>query len=306
MSTAGQDILVLGATGRVGGATLCALVEAGHAPTALVRTPERVDALPAPAPCRIGDLTDRAGLADSLQGIDAMLLCSGHEPAMLDVQLGALAAAEAAGVRRVVKISGSPASSFEGTPSAVVAQHLEIEAAVRRSGLEFTFIRPNAFTQLLAGYAAEIAGGRLPLAFGTAAVSWVDVVDVGAVAAAALASKAPLPDVIDVTGPEALTGADLAAAVAAFTGSPVEYVALSDEQSRERVRALGAPDWLVEHVGTIFALLRDRDGGRVTDAVEEWCGRPATSVAGVLAREASELGIRAALSAVNYEGGSNE
>lgn len=306
MSAPTQDILVIGATGRVGGATLRALVESGHAPTALVRGPERVEALPVPASCRIGDLADRASLADSMQGMDAMLLCSGHEPAMLEVQLGALAAAESVGMRRIVKISGSPASSFEGTPSAVVAQHLEIEAAVRRSGLEFTFIRPNAFTQLLAGYAGEIANGRLPLAFGAASVSWVDVVDVGAVAAAALRTDGPLPDVIDVTGPEALTGAELAAILADFTGTAVEYVELSDEQNRDRVRAVGAPDWLVEHVGTIFSLLRDRDGDRVTEAVEEWCGRPATSVAEVLAREGTELGIRAALSAVKNEGGSNE
>ncbi len=284
-------VLVAGATGRIGGATLEALLDAGHDPIAMLRSPQRAASLPRAAASRIADLSDPAGLADALTSVDALLLCSGHAPTMLEHQLNAISAAREAGVRRIVKISTSPASAFEGTPAMVAAQHLELEAALTASGIEHTNIRPNAFAQLIGGFASSIAGGEIALTLADQAISWVDAHDVGAVAAAALLTDRPLPPYIEVTGPQALTGAALAEILSAFTGHPVVFRPISDEENRARLMAAGAPEWLVEHVIVIFSLLRDRDGDRVTEAVQEWAGRPAASVTEVLARDGDRLGI---------------
>lgn len=283
--------MVVGATGRIGAATLDALVEAGEEPTALVRAPARAAALEHQVDVRVGDLADASSLDEAFASIDALLLCSSHEPNMLQLQLNAIDAARRSGVRRVVKISASPASIFPGTPSVAAAQHLELEGALSATGMEWTAIRPNAFIQLLATFKSEIAEGRLPLTLGDAAVSWVDTRDVGAVAARALAADGPLPPIVEVTGPAAVTGEELAGIVSESLGRAVEYQPLSDPEQRAALTERGAPPWLIEHVITIFGLLRDRDGDRVTRNVEHWTGRAATGAAQVLARDAHKLGL---------------
>lgn len=289
--------LVAGATGRIGGATLAALVDADQDPIAMLRSPERADALPHPVRWRVGDLADPESLAGALDSVHTLLLCSGHAPAMGELQLNAVAAARRAGVRRIVKVSTSPASAFEGTPARVAAEHLEVEAALADSGIEHTNIRPNAFAQLIGGFAQGIARGELELTLADAAISWVDAMDVGAVAAAALLAEGPLPTHIEVTGPAPLSGDQLAGILTEVTGRPVSYRSISDEENRARLLAAGAPEWLVDHVITIFALLRERDGDRVTDAVHKWTGRPATSMAELLVRDERQLGIAAAVAA---------
>ncbi len=287
--------VVAGATGRIGGATLAALIEADREPIALLRSPGRAPALPHPVDWRLGDLADPRSLADAFESVHTLLLCSGHAPTMAELQLNAIAAARNAGVQRIVKISTSPASAFAGTPSQVAAQHLEVEAALAASGIEHANIRPNAFAQLIGGFAQGIARGELELTLADAAVSWVDAMDVGRVAAAAIVADGPLPTHIEVTGPQALSGDQLAELLTQATGRPVTYRPISDDRNRARLLAAGAPEWLAEHVITIFALLRDRDGDRVTDAVHEWTGRPATTMAEVLARDEGHLGITAAV-----------
>lgn len=286
-----MSTLVTGATGRIGGATVEALVALGHQPIALVRAPDRVNALRHPIPSRVGDLADPAALTRAVSDVDSVLLCSGHAPNMQELQLNLIAAARRSGVRRIVKISTSPASAFPGTPSAVAAQHLELEAALAESGIEHTNLRPNAFTQLLGGFAPSLARGELSLTLGEASLSWVDARDVGAVAAAALLADGPLPHHIEVTGPEALTGHRLAQILGEAIGRRVEYKPISDEENRRRLLAAGAPAWLAEHVVVIFSLLRDHGGHQVTDAVLRWVGRPATPVHEVVAREGKALGI---------------
>ncbi|MFZ0043529.1 MAG: NAD(P)H-binding protein, partial [Solirubrobacteraceae bacterium] len=270
-------------------------------PVALVRSPERTAALAHPVDSRVGDLADPRSLIDAFESVQTLLVCSGHAPTMAELQLNAIAAARQAGVQRIVKISTSPASAFPGTPSRVAAQHLEIETALAASGIAHTNIRPNAFAQLIGGFAQGIARGELELTLADAAVSWVDAMDVGKVAAAALTADGPLPTHIEVTGPQALSGDQLAELLTQTTGRPVTYRPISDERNRARLLAAGTPEWLVEHVTTIFGLLRDRDGDRVTDAVREWTGRPATTMAEVLARDEGQLGIAAAVTAGESE-----
>jgi uncharacterized protein YbjT (DUF2867 family) len=277
-------ILVTGASGRIGGSTLRALTQLGEPAIALVRGSDRARSLPAEVEHRFGDLADRASLRRAFSGIERLLLCSGHAPDMRELQLNAIDVAREAGVSRIVKISASPATAFAGTPSAVAAQHLEVERALATSGIESTNIRPNAFAQMLYAQGSALATGRLELALGASAVSWVDAEDVGAVAAAALLTGDGLPVCVEVTGPEALDGNALARILSQVSDLTIVYEAISDDESRARLAAAGLPGWLVEHIVVVFSLLRD-DGERVTDQIERWTGRVGTPVSEVLARE---------------------
>ncbi len=111
-------------------------------------------------------------------------------------------------------------------------------------------------------------------ATGNGRVGFVDAEDIAAVAVHALTAEPALNTDLVLTGPQALSYDDIAAAVAETTGRPVTHLRLTTAQLRER---------LAEHLPAEFAeLLADLDtaiaGGaedRVTDTVERVTGRPA-------------------------------
>ncbi|MHB8692546.1 MAG: NmrA family NAD(P)-binding protein [Solirubrobacteraceae bacterium] len=287
-------ILVGGATGRVGGAALSALLAEGVDAVALIRSEERRAALRAGVErARVADFAEAASLDRAFSGAGRLLVCSAHGPAMEDQQVGAVRAAARAGVRRVVKISASPASIFPGTPAEAAAAHLAVEELLRAAVPEPVAIRPNAFMQVLLGYAQQLPTGVVRAPLGEAAVSWVDAANVGQVAAALLlADEAPEP-IVEVTGPQALTMAQVCDAMAQVTGRPVAYEAVSDDAAREGMTAGGASPWFADHVLSVFGLFRARDAGHVTDAVTRYTGRPATTVAQFFGTYAHVLGAGA-------------
>lgn len=266
-------ILVTGATGTIGGAALAALQSAGARPVAFVRDPERAaPVLGADTPMRTGDLREQSSLAAALDGIDAVLLCSGHEPSMVDDQLTAVRAIAAADVRRIVKISGGPVSVRPGSPARNGRDHLAVEEALRATERETVAVRPNVFMQNFLGQADAIARGALPGPDG-ARVSFVDAGDVGRVAAAALlAERAPEP-VLEVTGPAALTWFDVARAFTAVLGREVRHHPVEPEALREAMVAMGRPEWLAEHTAELAGLMREPKAAEVTGTVLRVTGR---------------------------------
>lgn len=280
-----EVIGVCGARGQVGSATMAALHAAGERPVALVRSDEAAAEIAGPSvEVRIADFLDPAQLRGGLDGLDRVLLCSSHGPMMATAQVNVIEAAVSADVRRIVKISASPASIFPGTPAAAAADHLMIEERLRATELENVAIRPNAFAQGIIAWAGPIEAGTLPLPLGDATLSWVDVGDVGAVAAKLLLLDELVEEVVTVTGPERLSGEELADLLSELLGHKVRYQPLDDQQLREKLLSSGASEWLADHVVSIFALLRERDGGEVSDAVERYVNRPATPLRSVLPR----------------------
>ncbi len=271
--------LVIGATGTVGGATFSALREAGAEPIAFVRDRGRAAGLLGErVPLRVGDLEEEATLRDALEGMEAVLLCTGHDPAMRDQQLHAVRAIEASEVRRVVKISGSPVSVSPDSPAGTGRDHYAVEEALRASGRDVIAVRPNAFMQNFLEQSAAIAHGALPGPDGEPRVSFVDAGDIGRVAAAALlAAEAPAP-VLEVTGPEALSLFDVAETMSTVLGRTVTHYPASPELARQGLLAMGRPEWLVEHLLELGALMREPKAAEVTDTVQQLTGQPARSL----------------------------
>ena len=165
-------ILVIGATGTVGGATMRALRAGGADAIAFVRDPQRAaQALGEDASLLVGDLGDEASVLAALDGIDGVLLCSGHDPAMRQQQLTAVRAIAASDARRVVKISGSPVSVRADSPARTGRDHAVVEEALRATGRETVAIRPNTFTQNFLDQAPAVAHGALPAPAGEPRVS---------------------------------------------------------------------------------------------------------------------------------------
>ncbi|MEN3540108.1 NAD(P)H-binding protein [Microbispora sp. ZYX-F-249] len=215
-------IVVTGATGNVGGRLVALLAAAGERVTAVSR---RAAALPEGVRHVRADLEDPAGLKDALDGADALfLLVAGQDPqAILD-------AARAGGVRRVVLLSSQGAGTrpqFYGHPAA-------FEDAVRRSGLEWTILRPGGFHSNAYAWAESVRGGRTIAApFGDVGLPTVDPDDIAEVAAAVLREDGHAGRVYELTGPAPTTPRERAAAIGDALGTPVRFT----EQTREEARA---------------------------------------------------------------------
>jgi uncharacterized protein YbjT (DUF2867 family) len=275
----GISILVVGATGTVGGATLDALRASGAEPVAFVRQAERAATVIGDlTPFRVGDLADEGSVRAALEGVDAVPLCLAHGPAMREQHLGAVRAIEASDVGRVVKISGSPVSLRTDSPASTGRDHFEVEQALRAIGPVTVAIRPNPFMQNFLEQAPLAAHGVLPGLAGEPRVSFVDARDIGRVAAAALLSEEPPEPVLQVTGPEALTWFDVAGTVTAVLGRSITHYPSPPEVIRQALLEMGRPAWLVEHMLELGALMRKPKAAEVTDVVERTTGQPATTL----------------------------
>ena len=232
-------ILVLGATGRVGGAALRHLTSAGTDLELLggTRRPQAADEL-----ARFGvrpvalDLDDAASVEAAVQGVNALLLVTGYSVEMLRQSKRILDAARRAGVRHVVHVGAS------GHPTAEVAHwgwHRMVEAYIEQLGFTYTHLQPEAFMQNLTGF-GWLKPGALTNLIGAARWSWVDAEDVGALAGAALLKPGLHAGRIYRLGYDQATMAELAEALARLAGTPVTLSEMDPAEFYEAAVASGA------------------------------------------------------------------
>jgi uncharacterized protein YbjT (DUF2867 family) len=118
-------------------------------------------------------------------------------------------------------------------------------------------------------------------------VSFIDAGDIGRVAAEALtADQTPAP-VLEVTGPEALTWFEVAELMSDVLGRTITHVPTPTDTLAQGMRALGRPEWLVEHVVELAVLMSEPKAAEVTDTVEDVTGRPPRSLTEFLTDDAS-------------------
>jgi uncharacterized protein YbjT (DUF2867 family) len=273
-------ILITGATGTIG-RELCDLVAAsGARARAMTRRPEQAAAGPrAPGAGAIewvhGDLSAPDTLPRALDGVERAFLLSAAEPRQAELEERFIAAARAAGVAHVVKLSALGAAP--DAPFAGGRLHARIERALERSGLAFTHLRPHTLMQNLLRSAALIRDqGKLVAPMGAARISLIDARDVAAVAAAVLREGSRhAGKCYELTGPEALSYAIVAADLGAAAGHAVTYVDVPPAAARQAMLQRALPAWLVDNILDLHACFRDGQWSEIKPATRELLGRPA-------------------------------
>jgi uncharacterized protein YbjT (DUF2867 family) len=268
-------ILVTGASGTNGSAVLRTLAARGVKARALVRTPSKAKDLEAAGvPLVQGDLSDRASLDRAMNGATAVFALAPVHPDADHWFDNLFAAAQAAGVRHVVKYSGlgaSPAASNE-----IMRQHGRSDDRLIASGLSYTILRPNSFYQNLLWHAESIKSqGRFFLPMGDARQSCLDVRDIAEVAALALTDPAHAGRVYDLTGPGALAFPDVAATLSNVLGRPVAYVPVPVEAAVQGMLAGEMPAWNAREVGELLKAFQEPQYAAVNDTLPRLLGRPA-------------------------------
>lgn len=273
-----MTIGISGAAGQLGRATTDLLLERVE-PGELVlvtRDPGQLDAYAAQgANVRQGDFDDPEGLREAYRGVDRLLLISGADVGRRVAQhTEAIAAAKDAGVGRIAYTG--IVNPTEANSAAAAPEHRGTEEALLASGLEWTMLRNGIYGDLTAqGLTQSIAAGRHVYNSGDGRTSYVARADCAAAAAVVLSEDGHANRAYDITGPEALSGADLAALASELSGTPVEAVAVDDETFVGiLVEYAGLPEPVAQFIASFGRASREGQLATVSNAVEELTGSP--------------------------------
>lgn len=273
-------ILVTGATGSNGSELLKLLSARGVPARAMVRSadkPGAIGGLPG-IEAVAGDFDDAASLDRVLRGIERAFLLTNSTDRAEAQQMAFVAAAKRAGVRHIVKLSQFAAD--EASPVRFLRYHAAVERAIRDTGMDYTFLRPNLFMQGLLGFAPTMeAEGRFYAAAGEAKVSIVDVRDNAAAAAAALTGDGHARKTYTLTGPEALSHAEIAATLSAALGRTVAFVDVPPTAMREALSHTPMPAWQADGLIEDYAHYHRGEAAAVTSGVQDATGKPPRSFA---------------------------
>ncbi len=281
-------ILVTGATGLNGKELLSRLSAIGVRARALVRSMAKADGLVSLPGVEIvaSDMARPETLAEALRGVDRAMLISSSDPMMFEVQSNFIDAARKAGVKHVVKLSGIMPEL--DSPFRFARMHAEIEHKLEDSGLAYTHLRAGEFMPAyFRQVPAMIGKGMFFLPMEDAKIASVDVGDIAEVAALTLTSPGHEGKTYPLTGPEALTMAEVAQKISTVTGKTIRYVNVAPEDAKKAQLAAGQPAYMVDALAELFAERRKGKESQVSSVVQTLLGRSATSFDEFAARHAA-------------------
>lgn len=251
-------VLVLGGTGKTGRRIAAGLEAKG--------VTVRIGSRGATPPF---DWNDERGWDACLAGMDAVYISYAPDLAMpgaADAIQALVDRARSAGLERLVLLSG------RGEPEARACEQI-----VAESGLEWTVVRASWFLQNFSegAFTEMILSGRITLPAGDVPEPFVDVDDIAEIAIAALSETGHAERIYEVTGPRALTFAEVASELSDVIGRDIAYVEVPHEAFIGEVKRSGAPhevSWMLDY---LFSTVLDGRNARVVDGVEQALGRPA-------------------------------
>jgi len=263
-----ERILITGATGNVGRATIDAL------PTdtdiiAAVRDPERTQGFPANVTSVRFDFTDPTTFEGALEGVEQLLLV--RPPQLSNISRDMVPFLEAARGRHIVFLSVMGAESVSFIPHAKVEAHI-----TDMDDTPWTFLRPGFFFQnLTTTHAADIRDhDEIFIPAGNGTTSFIDVADIGAVAAKTLTEPGHTGKAYTLTGDDALTYDEVAEILTDVLGREITYSRPNPLRFAWREWRNGTPlPYVMVMVGIYMPTLLGRTGA-LTDTTEQLLGRP--------------------------------
>ncbi len=257
-----DTILVTGAAGQLGQRVVHHLLETYKVPTsriiAATRDPSKLADLAAKGVAtRKADFDDAAGLVSAFEGAGTVLIISTDALAVpgqrLKQHTAAVNAAAKAGVKHVAYTSmPSPDKSLV----TFAPDHLGTENAIKASGLPYTILRDAwYFDNFMMSLPHNLEGGKWYTATKGGKVPYITREDCALAIAAALVGK-PENKTYTLTGSTSYSIADVASAVTAITGRPLEVIDVTDEQLSAGLTGAGLPSFVVDMLVSADANIR--------------------------------------------------
>jgi len=177
-------------------------------------------------------------------------------------------AAKRLGTSHVVKFSALGADP--NSAMTLGRWHGKTQKQLEESGMAFTHLQPNVFTQNMLGFAESIATqGVFYLPMKDGKVSMVDVRDIATVAVKVLTEPGHQGKTYVITGPEALSYTEVAEKLSHAIGKKVTYVDVPPEGFKQAMLQAGQPEWVADVLNELYEVLSAGHGSVVTNVVAE-------------------------------------
>jgi uncharacterized protein YbjT (DUF2867 family) len=258
-------ILVTGATGNIGRELIGALAERGEQVRAVARQP--VDRLPPGVEQVVADLNSPDSMRTALAGVRGLFLLPGYQN-----MPGTLDEAKQAGVEQVVLVSSSSVDG--GDPGNAVTRYMmDSEAAVRASGLAWTFLRSFGFMSNTLQWVPQLQARNVVRApWAGVPIAMIDPYDIATVAAVAFTSAGHGGRHYTLSGPEALRPADRVRILGQVLGRDLTFEGQPDDEARAEM----SNSMPAEYVDAFFSFYSEGtlDESGVRPDVTDVTGRP--------------------------------
>lgn len=252
--------LIIGSTGKTGSRVMAGLQALG---------------LKAKGASRNGevhfDWDDPTSWSAALNGIDAIYLTYYPDLAIPKAPEDIsrfCALAKMKGVKHITLLSG------RSEPAAQVCENIIIQ-----SGISWTVVRASWFNQNFSEglFRQFIMDGNIALPVTDITEPFIDIDDIADVAIASLIDDSHSGQLYEVTGPELISFADIAARFSKHLNRKVGFESISIAEFQSRLARADVPQDVIETVTYLFSEVLDGRSESTTDGVDRALGRPATS-----------------------------
>ncbi len=273
-----ERILITGATGNVGSATLDNLGTPDVSLRALVHDESTTQTMRhRGVEAVVGDFLEPDSLAPALEGVNTVLLITPIHPKQVAQATNVIEAARDSGNDpRIVRLSVAQAS--HEAPTRNSRQHAEIEEELISSGLRYTLLRPTTFMQNTLVTVRSVASeGKVYQPFEDGKLGMIDARDIGEVAAKVLTEEGHEGKTYTLTGPAAISFHDIAEMLSEVLGKKVDYIPISLAKAKETMLGIGLSEWKAE---VLIEYARAHSQGYsnfTTEDIEQLTGHTATS-----------------------------
>jgi len=277
-----QTTLIIGAAGNNGVATIEVLINKKHTKEtirAAVRSSEKATELKRRFPAIetvIIDLDKPETLNAAYQGVTKVFMIPGNVEAREQHAKNAIDAAVHAGSVEQFVFYSVFGAEYE---SILFGRQFRAgEKYLEQSGLNWSLLRTIFFQDNFFGWADGVKQGGLYFGIREGSLAPLNVTDIGEIAANILTTSGHNNKAYNITGPELLTGADMAAVFADVTGKAVAYVSPSQEQTLESLLSSGWPEWQAKGMLELFEVFATNQAAVISPDGEQLLGRPLTTL----------------------------
>ncbi|MFW6364310.1 MAG: SDR family oxidoreductase [Spirochaeta sp.] len=276
---------ITGVTGEFGGYAVQHMIDMGVKPADIVglaRSKEKAaDLIDKGVTIRLGDYDEPDTLKAAFKGVDRLLLVSGSEIGKRSEQhRNVIQAAGDVGVLHIVYTSITKA---DRSPSPMAPEHRDTEAALASSGLSWTILRNNWYTE---NYQPSLAGAResgvISAAIQHGRVASALKTEFAEAAARTLLHPPDGEQIYELAGP-AWTYQELAEAAGKALGTTVKYQPVSKEQRIKDLQAAGMPGDMAGFFAEVDASIDEGALDIESDDLPNILGRPVTGLSTALA-----------------------
>ncbi|WP_047550038.1 SDR family oxidoreductase [Methylotenera sp. G11] len=275
-----ETILIVGAAGNNGTAAIEALVNRNGSHIKVragVRSADKAAQLKTRFPAIeavLFNLDEPATLKAAFAGVSKVYIIPGNVENRAQHAKNAIDAAVAAGTVRQVVLLSVVGAEWEAILFA--KQFREAEKYLEASGLPWTHLRTIWFQDNFFGWADGIKNGTLYFGIRDGKLAPLNVKDIGEAASVILTTDGHTGKAYNLTGPELLSGNDIAAIFARVTGHAVDYVSPDENSTYESLTSAGWPVWQAKGLLELFEVFASNQAAVVTPDGEALLGRPLT------------------------------